>query len=136
MNYHTKFINFEVANFESAYHAILGRHAIAKFMVVPHYPYLLVKMLGPHGVLSLRGDLRHASQCDIEVVQIVAKVQVTNKKKEVIAIVKKLNLEELEILAKKTCILAPPKERNVKQIDLGTSDPSKTLTISAYLYEK
>jgi len=33
-------------------------------------------------------------------------------------------------------ILAPPKEVDVKQIDLGTSDPSKTTTISAYLYEK
>jgi hypothetical protein len=38
-NYRTEFIKFEVANFESFYHAILGRPALAKFMAVPHYVY-------------------------------------------------------------------------------------------------
>jgi hypothetical protein len=33
-NYRTEFIKFEVANFESSYHAILGRPALAKFMAV------------------------------------------------------------------------------------------------------
>jgi hypothetical protein len=45
-NYRIEFIKFEVANFESSYHAILGRPALAKFMAVPHYVYLLLKMLG------------------------------------------------------------------------------------------
>jgi hypothetical protein len=52
-NYQTEFIQFEVANFEASYHAILGRPALAKFMAIPHYPYLLLKMPGPHGILSL-----------------------------------------------------------------------------------
>ena len=52
-NYHTEFIKFEVADFESSYHAILGRPSLAKFMAIPHYPYLLLKMPGPNGVLSL-----------------------------------------------------------------------------------
>jgi hypothetical protein len=34
-NYCTKYIKFKVANFESSYHAILSRPALAKFMVVP-----------------------------------------------------------------------------------------------------
>jgi hypothetical protein len=34
-NYRTKYIKFEVADFETSYHAILGRPAIAKFMEVP-----------------------------------------------------------------------------------------------------
>jgi hypothetical protein len=58
INYQTEFIQFEVTDFESSYHAILGRPTLAKFMAIPHYPYLLLKMLGPHGVLSLRGDLK------------------------------------------------------------------------------
>jgi hypothetical protein len=45
-NYRTEFIKFEVANFDSSYHAILGRPALAKFMAVPHYVYLLLKMPG------------------------------------------------------------------------------------------
>jgi hypothetical protein len=40
-------IQFEVADFETSYHAILGRPALAKFMAIPHYPYLLLKMPGP-----------------------------------------------------------------------------------------
>jgi hypothetical protein len=72
-NYCTEFIKFEVADFESSYHAILGRPVIAKFMVIPHYPYLLLKMPGPNRVLSLRGDLKRAFDCDIQVVQIAAK---------------------------------------------------------------
>jgi hypothetical protein len=64
-NYHTEFIKFKVADFESSYHAILGRPALAKFMAIPHYPYLLLKMSGPNGVLSLRGDLKHAFDCDV-----------------------------------------------------------------------
>jgi hypothetical protein len=52
-NYCTKFIKFEVVDFESSYHAILGRPALAKFMAIPHYSYLLLKMSGPNGVLSL-----------------------------------------------------------------------------------
>jgi hypothetical protein len=36
-NYRTEYIKFEAADFETSYHAILGRPAIAKFMAVPHY---------------------------------------------------------------------------------------------------
>jgi hypothetical protein len=40
-NFRTEFVKFEVANFEYSYHAILGRPALAKFMAVPYYVYLL-----------------------------------------------------------------------------------------------
>jgi hypothetical protein len=53
-NYRTEYIKFEVADFETSYHAILGRPAIAKFMAVPHYTYLVLKMPSPAGVLSLQ----------------------------------------------------------------------------------
>jgi hypothetical protein len=36
-NYCTEYIKLEMANFESSYRVILGRPALAKFMVVPHY---------------------------------------------------------------------------------------------------
>ena len=40
-----------------AYHTILGRLALAKFMVVPHYTYLVLKMPTEQGVLSLHANL-------------------------------------------------------------------------------
>ena len=72
-NYHTEFIKFKVADFDSSYHAILERPALAKFMAIPHYPYLLLKMLGPNGVLSLWSDLKRAFDCDVQAIQIAAK---------------------------------------------------------------
>jgi hypothetical protein len=63
-NYRTEFIKFEVANIESSYHAVLGYPALAKFMAVPHYVYLLLKMPGQSGVLTLRGDLKKSYDCN------------------------------------------------------------------------
>jgi hypothetical protein len=40
----------------SQYHAILGRPAFAKFMAVPHYAYLALKILGPKGTITIQGS--------------------------------------------------------------------------------
>jgi hypothetical protein len=48
-NFRTKILTFEVVRFHETYHAILGRLCYAKFMVVPNYTYLKLKMLGLHG---------------------------------------------------------------------------------------
>jgi hypothetical protein len=53
-----------VADFEGTYHAILGRPVITKFMVVPHYRYLVLKMLMEKGVLTLRGNIFVAYTCE------------------------------------------------------------------------
>jgi hypothetical protein len=63
-NYRTEYIKFEVADFDSSYHAILGRLALAKFMAVPHYVYLLLKKQGKTDVLTLCGDLKKSYNCD------------------------------------------------------------------------
>jgi hypothetical protein len=75
-NYRTEFIKFEVANFKSSYHAILGHPALAKFMAVPHYVYLLLKMPGLSGVLTLRGDLKKSYDCNQEVIQYASTTRV------------------------------------------------------------
>jgi hypothetical protein len=90
----------------------------------------------PHGVLFLRGDLKCAFDCDIQAIQIAAKAQAANDREEIATVAAQMNLEEPEILAKKPCILPPPKETDVKKIDLGTGDPEKTTTISAHLSTK
>ena len=56
-NYHVEHINFYVADFNTAYHAILGRSALAKFMAIPHYAYLVLKMPSPARVLALWANL-------------------------------------------------------------------------------
>jgi hypothetical protein len=84
-NYRTEFIKFEVASFESSYHAILGHLALAKFMVVPHYVCLLLKMLGLSGVLTLRGDLKKSYDCNQEAIQYASTTCVPDASGEVLA---------------------------------------------------
>jgi hypothetical protein len=69
-NYRTEYIKFEVADFETSYHAILGRPAIANFMAVPHYTYLVLKMPSPARVLTLQGDLKISFDRDTEAVEL------------------------------------------------------------------
>ena len=33
-------------------------------MGVPHYTYMILKILGPKGVITVRGSLEHAVNCD------------------------------------------------------------------------
>jgi hypothetical protein len=89
-NYRTEYIKFEVADFETSYHAILGRPTIAKFMAVPHYTYLVLKMPSPAGVPSLQGDLKISFGCDTEAVELATTNQVPNTVMEIYAASKKL----------------------------------------------
>jgi hypothetical protein len=44
-NSHHEPIWFEVVDISSPYHALLGRPALAKFMAVPYYAYLKMKLV-------------------------------------------------------------------------------------------
>jgi hypothetical protein len=66
-NFRKERIEFEVVNWESQYHAILGRPAYAKFMVVPHYAYLKLKMPGNNGTnITVHGSFSRSDNCDRE----------------------------------------------------------------------
>jgi hypothetical protein len=133
-NYHIEYIKFEVPDFDTSYHAILGR-PIAKFMAVPHYTYLVLKMPSLAGVLSLQGDLKISFDCDTEAVELAATNQVLNAVMEIYAASKKLAPTELEIPEKLDTANKPQpsEEVQVKVIDLGTGNNSNTTMIRAGL---
>lgn len=54
----------KVLEFKAAFNAILGRPALAKFMVVPHYAYSYLKMLGPNRVITVQGYMRATVRCE------------------------------------------------------------------------
>jgi hypothetical protein len=137
-NYHTEYIKFKVADFETSYHAILGGPAIAKFMAVPHYTYLLLKMPSPAGVLSLQEDLKISFDCDTEGVELTATNQVPNAMMEISAASKKLTRTELDNPEKSDTANKPQpsEEVHVEAIDLGTGDSNKTTMIRAGLDSK
>jgi hypothetical protein len=65
-NFCTEIIEFEVTDFETAYTTFLGWPTLSKFMVIPHYAYLVLKMPGPRGIVSIRGDVKRVFDYDRE----------------------------------------------------------------------
>jgi hypothetical protein len=68
-NFRKETLTFEVVGFRGTYHAVLGRPCYAKIMVVPNYTYLMLKMSGPNGVITVGSTYRHAYECDVECVE-------------------------------------------------------------------
>jgi hypothetical protein len=134
-NYRTEYIKFEVTDFETSYHAILGRPAITNFMAVPHYTYLVLKMSSPASVLSLQGDLKISFDRDTEAVELAATNKVPNAMMEIYASSKKLAPSELDIPEKSDTANKPQpsEEVQVRAIELGTGNNSKTTMIGAGL---
>ena len=62
-------LTFEVVGFKGTYHAILGRSCYAKFMAVPNYTYLKLKMPGPNGVITIESTYEHAYDYDVECIE-------------------------------------------------------------------
>jgi hypothetical protein len=48
---------------------VLGRPCYAKFMAVPNYTYLKLKMLGPKGIITVGSTYHHVYECDVECVE-------------------------------------------------------------------
>jgi hypothetical protein len=66
LNYRQEKLEFKVMDWPSQYHAILGRPAFSHFMAVPHYTYLVLKMIGPKGIITVKGSFELFDICDKE----------------------------------------------------------------------
>ncbi|XP_066323857.1 uncharacterized protein [Miscanthus floridulus] len=65
-NFCSEVLTFEEVDFLGSYHAILGWPCYAKFMVIPNYTYLKLKMLGPNSVTTIGSTFSHAYTCGYE----------------------------------------------------------------------
>jgi hypothetical protein len=63
-NFKKEKLEFEVIDWPSQYHALLGRQAYARFMAVPHYTYLLWRIPGPNGPITVSGSFAVLDKCD------------------------------------------------------------------------
>jgi hypothetical protein len=61
-NYRTGFLRFEVARFYCGHNAIIGRPRLAKFMAIPHYPYMILKMPGPQGIITMHAGFQGTAE--------------------------------------------------------------------------
>jgi hypothetical protein len=71
--------------------------ALAKFMSVPHYVYLQLKMPGKTGLLTLRGDLNKSYDCDQKMIEYTTTSRVLEPSAEVFTDAQKLTNSEMEI---------------------------------------
>jgi hypothetical protein len=55
-NFRTENVQFDVAEVNLPFNAIIGRPAMYRFMAIAHYVYLVLKMSSSAGVLTVRGD--------------------------------------------------------------------------------
>ena len=87
-NYRTETITFNVVGFSGTFHASLGRPCYMKFMAVPNYTYLKLKMSGPGGVITVDTSFQRAYECEVECCKhaaaIVASKELTTIREEVI----------------------------------------------------
>ena len=60
-NFRRENLLFHVASFQSSHQALLGREAFARFNAIPHYASLTLKMPGPQGIISLKGNFECSS---------------------------------------------------------------------------
>ena len=62
---------FELVDFDSAYNCILGRPFLKKFMAVAHFAYSILKVPGPHGPMTIRGDYKGSIAYDMKTLDLI-----------------------------------------------------------------
>nr|ABA97711.1 retrotransposon protein, putative, Ty3-gypsy subclass [Oryza sativa Japonica Group] len=129
-NFRTENVCFEVADFETAYHAILGCPALAKFMAVPHYTYMMMKMPGPRGVISLWSNIKQAVTCDKERCEMAQTREITLAREEIRLAASTANEGEVPVTKMPK---SGESDAKTKKIPLDPSDPTKTAVIGAEL---
>jgi hypothetical protein len=133
-NYRTKFLRLEVACFNCGYNAIIGRLRLAKFMAIPHYSYMILKMPGPQGIITVCADFQGVAECFRRAIQAALTagpptslpMQANIKPEEDLTI----PTNEAQVVTS----IRPTEE--TKRINLGFADERKTALISSSLDDK
>jgi hypothetical protein len=135
-NFLTEYLIFEVVDFCSSYHAILGRPMLAKFMAIPHHTYLIMKMSAPNGILSILGDIMVSYNCESATVELSKDSTVKAAATVMVAQAAKIDQTTLEVPEQKRTSTALDPSPAVKKICLGLPDASKEVVIGANLDPK
>jgi hypothetical protein len=133
-NYRTEFLRFEVASFDCGYNVIIGRPGLAKFMAIPHYSYMILKMSGPQEIITVSADFQGATEC----FRVAIKVALTTKPPTTSS-AQANSMPEGDLAipmneAKAVTSMRPTEK--TKRINLGFADERKTAIISSSLDDK
>jgi hypothetical protein len=128
-NFRMESLTFEVVGFSGTYHVILGRSAYAKFMVVPNYTYLKLKIPGPKEIITIGPMYQCAYKCDAECFQFS---EATIRSERLHAEPRSEDQDVPESSKRADCSFEPAKD--VK--DAVVSDDGRTLCIGTTLDPK
>jgi hypothetical protein len=131
-NFRKETLTFKVVGFRGAYHAILGRPCYAKFMAVPNYTHLKVKMPGPNSVITVGSSIEHAFDCDVKCVEHAEALALDEA---LVANLEKLVNEDLDSAAKHAGSFEAAEQ--TKEVPLDPTAPEgKALRVSSTLNPK
>jgi hypothetical protein len=135
-NFCIEYLSFEVVHFKSSYHAILGCSMLARFMAMPHYTYLVLKMPAPKGVLIVYSDLLISVKCDNEALEITTMNACFGASAIMVAKAKKVDPSDLTIPEQKRTETALDATPATKKVCLGLAGPTKMVVIGDDLGDK
>jgi hypothetical protein len=135
-NFRIEYFSFKVTDFKSSYHTILSRPMLARFMAVPHYTYLVLKMSAPKKVLTVYGDLLISFKCDTAALEIATTHACFGASAVMVAEAKKVDQSDLTVLEQKRTETVLDATPSTKKIYLGLADPTKMVVIGDDLGEK
>jgi hypothetical protein len=61
-----------VVDFSGPYHVILGQPCYVKFMAIPSYAYLKLKVLEPTGVITIETKTQRVLDCEYNNIELAA----------------------------------------------------------------
>ncbi|KAK1609247.1 hypothetical protein QYE76_032920 [Lolium multiflorum] len=137
-HFRTEKVEFEVVDLVSPYHALLGRPALTKFMAVPHYGYLKMKLPGPKGVITVAGDYRRSMDCATQSSKMAQTLVITTEKQlihDAVALAKAAQADMPAVGNPAGMTHFQPAD-NTKKILLDPAQPDKYVTIGAGLSSK
>ncbi|XP_034601205.1 uncharacterized protein [Setaria viridis] len=113
-------LTFEVVDIVGYYHMIFGRPCYAKFMAIPNYTYLNLKIPGPHGVITVSANHEFALLCDMENCELVMKMIRTLKSFEIQQVTGEVAPDSNK--ASTSGAFKPTRDTKAVQIDLEDSN--------------
>jgi hypothetical protein len=105
-------------------------------MAIPHYAYLVLKMPGPHGVISITGDIERAYDCDKESFEMADRSTASVVKESLVESSSPSPPDSVMPNSKTSKMSIQPKDALSKQIALSTEEPSKVAHIGNTLDPK
>jgi hypothetical protein len=122
-NYCTETLAFEVVDFSRSYHVILGWSCYVKFMVIPSYAYLKLKIPKPAEVITVEARMQGALDCEQDSIELAAVVVTVAKLRELSLQVPMVPLDP----AMPSTSSIFKKDKDTKAVHICTRDPIKIM---------